>query len=191
LAKAIFLDRDGVINELCYSAELRLKCAPFLPANFRLKPGVAEAINKIHRYGLLAIVISNQPDVGLGFMTLKNFTAIREKMNAELKQAGAFLDYEYYCMHHPEAVLPQYKESCNCHKPKPGLLLSAAKEHDIDLAASWFVGDNLTDVEAGQSAGCHTVLLACEADYTFNAGKPKPDAIYPDLPAAVKFIVGE
>jgi D-glycero-D-manno-heptose 1,7-bisphosphate phosphatase len=175
-----------VINELCYSEELRLKCAPFEAQQFKLNPGVPEAINKIHRAGYLAILASNQPDIGLGFMKLKSFEAIRDKMNRELKAAGAYLDFEYYCMHHVSAKLKQYRLDCDCRKPKSGLLLNAAREHNIDLKQSWFIGDNYTDVEAGQGAGCRTVLLT---DKELPNQKVKPDKVFTSLAEAVDFIV--
>jgi histidinol phosphatase-like enzyme len=80
-------------------------------------------------------------------------------LKEELAEADAFLDAEYYCMHHPQAMIEQFKVTCDCRKPKPGLLLRAGREHDIDMSQSWFVGDNVSDVEAGKGAGCRTLLI--------------------------------
>jgi D-glycero-D-manno-heptose 1,7-bisphosphate phosphatase len=159
MTRAVFLDRDGVINELVCHPELDITGAPFQASEYKLIPGVVETINSLHRSGYIVIVISNQPDVAKGRMTLDAFKIIREKMKAELAEAGAFIDGEYYCMHHPQAVLAQYKVICDCRKPKPGLLLRAAREHDIDMQRSLFVGDNFSDVEAGKGAGCRTILI--------------------------------
>lgn len=159
MARAVFLDRDGIINELVFHSELNITGAPFLPFEFKLISGVAEAIQILHRSGYLVVVISNQPDVAKGRMTMDSFEEIRRKLKEELEGAGAFLDAEYYCMHHPQAAIEQFKVNCNCRKPKPGLLLKAAKDHNIDMSQSWFVGDNLSDIEAGKSAGCQTILV--------------------------------
>lgn len=136
MVRTVFLDRDGVVNELYYHQELGVRCAPFTVNQFKLLPRVPEAINSLHRSGYLVILISNQPDIGLGYMTLDDFEKIKQKMNKELIKAGAYLDGEYYCMHHPEAVIEKYKVTCDCRKPNPGLLLRAAREHNVDMPYS-------------------------------------------------------
>jgi histidinol-phosphate phosphatase family protein len=113
-------------------------------------------------------------------------------MKALLKKEGVSLDGEYYCLHHPEAIVEKYRVDCDCRKPKPGLILQAAKEHNIDISASWFIGDNLSDIKAGQSAGCHTLLLGkmrCElCDLMYNEGI-KPEAIKANILAAADYIM--
>jgi D-glycero-D-manno-heptose 1,7-bisphosphate phosphatase len=160
--RAVFLDRDGVVNKLCYHRELKIKCAPFTANEFKMVLGVPEAVNLIHQSGYLCILIYNQPDVGLGLMMPDDFKDIKLKMRADLARSRAYLDGEYYCMHHPDAVIDEYKRICDCRKPKPGLLLRAALDHHVDLPNSWFVGDYLSDVEAGKGAGCRTILIERE-----------------------------
>ncbi len=188
MKQAIFLDRDGVINELIYYPDQGTVDSPFATEQFRLLPGVAQAINKLHEMGFNVIVVSNQPGIAKGYLSEETFEKIRKKMKEELSKKGAFLDGEYYCFHHPEAKLERLKANCECRKPKPGLLFQAAKEMGIDLPQSWMVGDGLTDVKAGKSAGCRTILLGrmkCELCHFMNEEDAHPDAIVANLPEAV------
>lgn len=147
--KAIFLDRDGTIN----------KMVGFItkPEQFELIEGAAEAIKAINKSGYLAIVITNQPVIARGDCTFEELKTIHDKMETELGNVGAFVDAIYVCPHHTdkgfEGERPEYKFNCNCRKPKPGLLLQAAKDFNIDLSKSYMIGDSLRDVEAGDNAG--------------------------------------
>jgi D-glycero-D-manno-heptose 1,7-bisphosphate phosphatase len=178
--KAVFLDRDGVINELVYHREQEVIDSPFTVNQFKLLPGVAEAIREIRQAGYLALVTSNQPGIAKGHMTLDVFNQIQQKMKDELNKQGTYLDGEYYCLHHPEAVIEQYRVKCDCRKPQPGLLLKAAQELSIDLQESWLIGDNLSDIEAGKKAGCRTILLGkmkCELCHLMDERQTRPDYI--------------
>lgn len=152
--KAVFLDRDGTIN----------KYVGFLtqPEQFELIEGAAEAIKKINKSGYLAIVVTNQPVIARGDCTWEDLRQIHDKMETELGKEGAFVDAIYVCPHHPDKGFagerPEYKYECNCRKPKPGLLLQAAKDFNIDLSQSIMIGDSERDIEAGQNAGCKTVI---------------------------------
>lgn len=147
--KAIFLDRDGTIN----------KMVGFItkPEQFELIEGAAEAIKTINKSGYLAIVITNQPVIARGDCTFEELQTVHDKMETELGKVGAFVDAIYVCPHHTdkgfEGERPEYKCNCNCRKPKPGLLLQAAKDFNIDLSESYMIGDSLRDVEAGDNAG--------------------------------------
>lgn len=153
--KAIFLDRDGTINE--YVGFLRT------PAEMRLIPGAAEAIRKINDSGYLAIVITNQPVIARGEVTVEQLDEIHRKMATLLGHEGAFTDALLYCPHHPdsgfEGEVKELKINCDCRKPKPGLLLEAARRFNIDLSQSYMIGDSEADVLAGQAAGCRTILI--------------------------------
>lgn len=153
--KAIFLDRDGTIN--VYKGFLTKS------EDFELIKGVAEAIRSINRSGYLAIVVSNQPVIARGECDFEELQAIHNKMETLLGQEGAFVDAIYYCPHHPdkgfEGERPDYKYDCNCRKPKPGMLLKAAHDLNIDLAQSFMIGDSDRDVQAGQQAGCKQSIL--------------------------------
>jgi D-glycero-D-manno-heptose 1,7-bisphosphate phosphatase len=189
--KAVFLDRDGVVNRLIYYREQGVIDSPFTAQQFRLFPGVSEAINKFHEIGYKVILVSNQPGIAKGQVSEQTFEEIRSKMKEELAKEGTFLDGEYYCFHHPEAKVEKLKANCECRKPKPGLLLQAAKEMGIDLPHSWMIGDGLTDVKAGKDAGAKTILVGrmkCELCRLMDEESARPDAVCPDLLEATKVI---
>ena len=156
--KAIFLDRDGTIN----------KYVGFLTDidDFELIDGVAEAVRRINESGYLAIVVTNQPVIAGGEVTWDGLKAIHDKMETLLGLEGAYVDGIYFCPHHPHSgyagEVPELKVSCNCRKPKPGMLIQAAKDFNIDLSRSWMVGDGENDIKAGVAAGCKTGLLGKE-----------------------------
>lgn len=160
--KAIFLDRDGTLNR--YVGFLRDA------DQLELLPGVSEAIRKINASGYLAIVITNQPVIARGEVTEVELKNIHNKLETLLGQEGAYVDAIYYCPHHPhkgyEGEIPELKIDCNCRKPKPGLILRAARDYNIDLQRSYMVGDSDSDVLAGINAGCHTAILG---DGSYNA----------------------
>jgi len=190
--KAIFLDRDGVINELVYHEEQEVIDSPFTVRQFKLIPGVPEFIKTVRQADFKVVVVSNQPGIAKGNMTAVTFKKIREKMRTDLAGAGAAVDGEYYCLHHPNAQVAKYRVECDCRKPKPGMLLHAALDLDIDLPQSWMIGDNLSDVQAGQSAGCCTVLIAnmkSELLDLIDKRKITPDYICRELKEAVKTIL--
>lgn len=143
--------------------------------------------------GFPVIVISNQPGVAKGKFTEEIFEAINAKMHRELAGGGARLDAVYCCLHHPEAKVTQYKIACDCRKPKPGLLFQAAKEKDIYLKESYFIGDGITDVLAGQAAGTRTILIASRKLYLYDAllkHGANPNHIVSNLAEAVEIIEG-
>jgi len=190
--KAVFLDRDGVINELIYYREQGIVDSPFTVGQFRLFPGVGEAIRKLRDMGYKVILVSNQPGIAKGKISEETFDKVRQKMEKELAKKGASLDGEYYCFHHPEAKVEGLRANCECRKPKPGLLLKAAKDMDIDLSQSWMIGDGLTDVKAGKQAGCRTILLGrmkCELCHLMDEEDASPDAIASNLTEATQFIL--
>ncbi len=156
--KAIFLDRDGTIN----------KYVGFLRDidEFELLPGVVEAIGKINASGYLAIVVTNQPVIARGEVTFDKLNTIHNKMETELGTHGAYLDGIYYCPHHPhkgyEGEIVELKIDCDCRKPKPGMLVKASKDFNIDLSHSWMIGDSENDILAGKNAGCKTALIGNE-----------------------------
>lgn len=158
--KAIFLDRDGTINK--YVGFLRNI------DNFELIEGVSEAIKKINQSGYLAIVVTNQPVIARGEVTWDELHEIHKKMETLLGKDGSYIDGIYICPHHPdkgfEGERPEYKFVCDCRKPKPGLLLKAAKDFNIDLSQSYMIGDSDNDVEAGKNAGCKETFLVNDSE---------------------------
>ena len=156
--KAVFLDRDGTINK--YVGFLRNI------DDFELLPGVSNAIKTINNSGYLAIIVTNQPVIARGEVTYEELNTIHNKMQTLLGREGAYVDAIYYCPHHPhkgyEGEIPELKIECECRKPKPGMLLEAANDFNIDLVQSWMVGDGENDIKAGKAAGCKTVLIGSD-----------------------------
>lgn len=153
--KAIFLDRDGVIN----------RHVGFLHKidDFELIEGVSDAIKQINQSGYLAVVVTNQPVIARGEVTWEELHEIHRKMETLLGKDGAYIDGLYICPHHPdkgfEGERLEYKFECDCRKPKPGLLLQAAHDFNIDLSLSYMIGDSASDIEAGKNAGCKQSIL--------------------------------
>lgn len=188
---AVFLDRDGVINRYAYNAEFGTVDTPASRDTFELLPGAGEAIAALNRLNVPVIVVSNQPGIAKGKFTPRILEKIEEEMRAQLSGFGARLDSVFYCLHHPDAVLPEYRFDCDCRKPKAGLLHRAAREHDLDLGGSFFVGDDVPDILAGRAAGVTTLLLSpyrCTVCEEFSSRGAVPDMLVSDLKHAAKAI---
>jgi D-glycero-D-manno-heptose 1,7-bisphosphate phosphatase len=148
---AVFLDRDGTINvEKDYLHKVE---------DFEFIPGAPETIKKLKDAGFLVIVVSNQSGVARGYFDEDAVNLLHEHIQDELKGYDTVIDAFYFCPHHPEEGLGAYKVACECRKGAPGMLLKAASEHGINLKNSFMVGDKLADIEAGQRAGCLSVLV--------------------------------
>lgn len=154
--RTVFLDRDGVINDLVYRGEnffvhgKKVRwTAPFSFSEFKLRDGVEDALNEIRGLGFLVILATNQPDVTYGMLSLEN----HKRIMADIEKLP--LDDIFVCMHGRDG-------GCECKKPKPGMLLQAAEKWNIDLRSSFVVGDMASDVCAGKTAGCRTILIDCD-----------------------------
>jgi len=184
--RAVFLDRDGTLNEP--RGFIRR------PDDLTLLPGAAEGVKKINGSGFLAIVVTNQPVIARGEATLEDLRAIHDKLETELGRSGAFIDDLFFCPHHPDRGFdgerPEYKIDCGCRKPKPGLLLRAAERYHIDLAASYMVGDGARDVEAGINAGARPALLAPPDSPEAKAWASRGVPVFPCLPAFCDAVLG-
>jgi D-glycero-D-manno-heptose 1,7-bisphosphate phosphatase len=163
--KAVFLDRDGTINvHRDYITD---------PSQMELLDGAAQAINRFHELGYLVIVITNQPVVAKGMCTFETLNQIHNRLEMLLGEQGAYLDGIYFCPHHPkrgfEGEVKELKIECDCRKPKPGLILKAARDFNIDLSASFMAGDSERDVLAGINAGCESVFINENGETVQNA----------------------
>lgn len=153
--RAIFLDRDGTINQYC----------GFLDHidDFVLEKNVISAIRRINQSGMMAIVVSNQPVVARGQCTMEDIENIHKKMSTLLGKEGVYLDDVFFCPHHPDRGFEGenllYKVDCDCRKPKPGMIFEAAKKWNLDLENSWMIGDSTIDLETGRRGGLHTALV--------------------------------
>ena len=151
MKRCVFLDRDGVIN--------RKPPRGYVTRweDLHVLPGTAEAISRLNRAGFLVIVVSNQRCVARGLLTARALEAMHERMRVTLAQAGARIDAVYYC--------PHEKSGCDCRKPAPGMLLTAAAAYQVDLLVSWMIGDSDIDIAAGRNAGCRTARLICDGGW--------------------------
>lgn len=163
--RAVFLDRDGVINEVLSK---RVKFVNS-PEDFHLLSGVGKAIRKMNQTGWKVFVVTNQGGIGLGYMTEDALGRIHEEMGQQLSDFGAYVDDVDYCPHMPQA---------GCRKPKPGMLLALADKHDIDLSRSYMAGDREPDIDAGRNAGTKTVFIGHGKKQ-----KVAADENFPDLAA--------
>lgn len=189
LRAAVFLDRDGVLIED--------QGVLTDPGEICLLDGVVPALCRLQQAGYLLVAATNQSVVARGLATEAEVDAIHAALQHILAKAGGpTLDAVYYCPHHPEATRPDYRIACECRKPRPGMLLRAAKELGIDLRASLMLGDRMTDVAAGWRAGCRTVLVTSPQSQVppIVTLEPMDDACVPDwtcgdLPSAADWIL--
>jgi D-glycero-D-manno-heptose 1,7-bisphosphate phosphatase len=177
---AVFFDRDGtLINDPGYLNH---------PDQVQLLEGAAEALRELHSLGYRTVVVSNQSGVARGIVTEEMLEKIHERLRELLAAKGATLDKIYYCPDHPDGVIEQYRKDSDWRKPKPGMLLAAAREMDIDLAKSWMIGDADRDIEAGRSAGCRTILVsATRSEYGY-PDKSRPDHVAVNMREAVNIV---
>jgi len=182
---AIFLDRDGVINREVDNLR-RVE-------DFEILPGVSDAIRRINQSEYLAVVVTNQPGIAKGFLSIEKLKEVHKLLETSLGQEKAFLNQIYFCPHHPEkgfeGEVAELKISCDCRKPEIGMILKAEAEYNIDLSKSFFIGDTTTDIRTAKNAGLTSVLV--ETGY---AGKDKrydvtPDFVAPGLGHAVNWIL--
>ena len=172
---AIFLDRDGLINELATDSVSGLPESPADPDDVRLEPDAVESLRLLRSLGVPLVVVSNQPNAAKGKSTLAELRAVHEAVERRLDEAGVALDDYRYCFHHPEGSDPELGQACSCRKPEPGLILDAAAElNGCDLSRSWVVGDSDVDIEAGRRAGCRTILVERTASAHRRGGPVEP-----------------
>ncbi|MBI3032855.1 D-glycero-beta-D-manno-heptose 1,7-bisphosphate 7-phosphatase [Candidatus Woesearchaeota archaeon] len=179
LTKSIFIDRDGVINEDVGFAHKNHELV-FIPRSLQALKLLAASDYKI-------FIVTNQPVIGRGMCSEEEYLEFEKYLLKQIKDAGGRIDKCYYCPHHPTAGKGKYLLDCSCRKPKPGLLLQAKKEFNIDMQHSFMIGDKRSDIAAGKAAGCKTILVK-----TGHAGeggnteqKITPDYIVDDLYAAI------
>ncbi len=185
---AVFIDRDGTINEqMGYINHL---------SRFHLLPGVAAAIRLLNEHSVPVIVVTNQSGLARGYFPETLLAEVHEAMNQRLQAEGARLDGVYVCPHHPEAKEERYRQSCQCRKPKPGLFMQAAADHDLDLSKSYVVGDRWSDLKAAAACGAKGILVLTgygRGDQQFIGPRQEVQPCYvaEDLLAAVRWIIKE
>jgi D-glycero-D-manno-heptose 1,7-bisphosphate phosphatase len=185
---AVFLDRDGTINEqMGYINE---------ESRFVLLEGAARAIRDLNRNGYFVVVVSNQSGVARGYFPLELVYRVHHRMQELLAAEGAFLDAVFFCPHHVMGVVPGFNQSCNCRKPRTGLFERACRQMSIDLSASYVVGDRCLDIEFAERCGLPGILVETgyglgERQWVLPSSPVKPVFVAPDLPAAVSWILGK
>ena len=188
MKRAVFIDRDGTISEeVGYINHA---------SRFRLFSYSAEAIKQLHANDYLAILVTNQAGVARGYFSEDMVQSVHQRMTDELADAGTALDAVYYCAHHPSVGDPPYRLDCECRKPKPGLLLRAARDFDIDLSSSWMVGDRYSDIELAANGKVRSVLVLSgygrgEWEHQRDTWSIQPDLVAEDLLEAVRLICNQ
>jgi D-glycero-D-manno-heptose 1,7-bisphosphate phosphatase len=189
-SRAVFVDRDGVINELVADAGTGRPESPLRVADVRLIAGVAGALHRLADAGWRLVGVSNQPSAAKGTISLDELQAIQARVFALLAAENVRFDDFRLCLHHPDGSVPELTGACGCRKPAPGMLLESARELGIELGRSWMVGDTDSDVKAGLAAGCRTVLVEHPGSVHKRSGDVRPTAVAPDLAAAAALIMG-
>jgi len=185
LRSAVFLDRDGtLIREVNHLNS---------PDQLELLPGVSSALRRLNRDAKLAVVVTNQPVVARGEITLERLDQVHARLESQLGKGGAYIDRLYFCPHHPdkgfEGEVKELKVRCPCRKPEIGLIELASKDLLIDRRSSWMVGDTTTDIETGRRAGVRTILVRTGFAGSDLKHAVRPDYICPDLEDAVEWII--
>ena len=182
MERAVFLDRDGtIIEDVGYLGEC---------SKVKFLPRASEAIKLLNERGFKVIIATNQAGVARGYFTEETLKEINGYIQDSLSKQGALIDRIYYCPHHVEGIIDEYRKECHWRKPNPGMLEEAAGEFGIDLTESFVIGDKMTDIEAGYRAGCKTILLADKG--SSNGGVETaltPDYVAADLYKAVRWLV--
>ena len=181
---ALFLDRDGTL--------VHPRHYPTTPEELCLYDGIGPLLAALQgsgsAAGLRLVVITNQSGLARGLFDAAALVRMHNHLTGELARSGARLDGIYYCPHHPEGTVPELAVTCPCRKPAPGLLLQAAQDLDLDLAASWFIGDILDDVEAGNRAGCRTILVDLGTEGPPDRPERRPTYVAPDTCHALRIV---
>lgn len=179
LNQAVFIDRDGTINEE-NGYLFRIEECRFIPR-------AIEAVTKLHKAGFMIVVVTNQSGIARGYYSEADMEQLHIYMASEIEAAGGRVDGWYHCPHHPDHS--DDSSACECRKPLPGMLKLAADELRIDLAASWMIGDKVADIAAGVAAGCQTILVKTGYGAAEALSAPKGQAVYDDLFAAAEHIL--
>jgi D,D-heptose 1,7-bisphosphate phosphatase len=183
MQRAVFLDRDGTIcRDMNYLSD---------PAGVELLPGAADALRRLAAADYRLLVVTNQSGIARGYLTEEALAGIHARLMELLGSRGVRLTAIYHCPHLPDGIRPEYRRSCDCRKPEPGLLFRAAREHGLDLSRSFMVGDKLSDIQAGKRGGCKSLLLAPAEPDDCRSLPPaeRPDTVVPDLAAAADWIL--
>jgi D-glycero-D-manno-heptose 1,7-bisphosphate phosphatase len=184
---AVFLDRDGVLNDVVFDPVSGFAESPYRVEDVRLVDGAVEALSLLSALGLPTAVVSNQPAAAKRTHTRAELEAVHSEVVRQLAEAGVRIEVWRYCLHHPSGVDPELGRACECRKPAPGLILAAAGAIGIDdLASSWLIGDSEVDIAAGRAAGCRTILVEHAPTAHRRTGGQEPHHRVDDVLAAAQ-----
>jgi D-glycero-D-manno-heptose 1,7-bisphosphate phosphatase len=186
--RAVFLDRDGVLDALVFNAERNEYEPPHSPEELTIFPGVISSLKRLQAEGYILFLISNQPDYALGKAKLSALKLVHSEFSKLMEREGVHFKRYYYCYHHPNGIVLRYSFECVCRKPKPFFLIKASRDYNIDLSASWMIGDTDKDVKSGRAAGVRTILV----DYELSSKQrtsSNPDYEVKDLNRAIDIII--
>ena len=187
MEKAVFLDRDGVLNYLVFNQKTNEYEAPHNPNDYKLYPNVIESLKILLELGYKLFVVSNQPDYAKGKTSLESLKLVHQKMHSDFTENNIKLTDYYYCYHHPSGTIPEYSIVCKCRKPENFFLKQAQVTYNLDLTGSWMIGDRDSDIYCGQSMGLKTVMISVEHSAN-NALSSQPDYKVANLKEAVEII---
>ena len=188
MKKAVFLDRDGVLNELVPNPSTGEYEPPHSPDDLIIFPDVIESLRILQGAQFELFLISNQPDYAKGKTTLENLKAVHAKLDRIVRSEGIRFREYYYCYHHPQGKVPEYSFECECRKPKPFFILMAAKRYSIDLSKSWMIGDRDSDIECGKAAGTKTIMIENPQSLKYRTSN-QPDFTVANLIDALQIIL--
>jgi D-glycero-D-manno-heptose 1,7-bisphosphate phosphatase len=188
---AVFLDRDGVLNELVPDPGSGLPESPLRPEHVRLMPAAAASAAGLRAAGYALVCVTNQPAAAKGTVSVQRLLEVHRRVLELLAEEGVELDAWRMCLHHPEGVVPGLAAQCDCRKPAPGMLLDAGGELDVEMSRSWMVGDTDADVYAGRAAGCRTLLIASAHSAHKRSRAVSPDLLAADFQEAVRLVVDD
>jgi D-glycero-D-manno-heptose 1,7-bisphosphate phosphatase len=166
---AVFLDRDGTLVHPYHY--------PSRPEHLRIYESIGPALHRLQNQGFALVLVTNQSGIARGYFTEEDLSLMHAHLQYSLAACDVTLDGIYFCPHHPDGVIPELAIRCDCRKPRPGMILQAAHQLELDVATSWFVGDTLDDVEAGNRAGCHTILVDLGTEQVPKLAIRQPDFI--------------
>lgn len=188
MAKAIFLDRDGVINQLAYNPKTKEYESPLSEKDLKIIPRIFRPLKKLKKKGFLLFIVSNQPNYAKGKSSLRTLYKIHNLLHRKMIDKGIEFTEYFYCYHHPRGVVKNYSRKCLCRKPKPYFIFKAKRKYELDMQQSWFIGDQDSDVLCGQAAGVRTILIKEKCSKN-KRGQSQPDYCVDSLDEAVDIIL--
>lgn len=186
---AVFLDRDGVLNELVLDATTGRPESPLLPESVQLVQNAADPLRILQAEGFLLVCVTNQPAAAKGSAPIEQLLSVQARVEELLGEGGVHFDAVRMCLHHPDGVVDGLTGPCACRKPMPGMIVSAASDLGVEMSGSWMIGDTDSDIEAGRAAGCRTILVETVGSAHKRGTHQASDGHVEDLRGAVGIIV--